>query len=331
MKSLLRTRLPLVLIAMVICAAAARGQNLITSLPESDAVMSVNVRRIVTETLPRVLPPEQLSQVQAALAKAKQVAGFDVANIEAAVVGMRLNRSAPLSAPSMLLVMHGSFNADALVSLLKIGLSGKTRDEKYGAKTLTVLKLSDLMKSGPAAATEAAIVALDGGTLAVGAPAYVKAMLDTDASKSRIKPELAQLVGREPDALIRIAALVPQGLFAGLLPKDAQGSEEIGRLVGSIEQLYIGLNMDAQVFPLSLILKMNTAENARAVAGLLQMVTQMGANIQDKNVKPIIDALKITSEGTEVQVRTVLPQDLIASFVRGLLSPPAKPAEPKKQ
>src|SRR5581483_7577613 len=211
MKSLLRIRLPLVIIAMVICATAARGQNLISNLPESDAVMSVNVRRIVTETFPRVLPPEQLSQVQAALAKAKQVAGFDVANIETAVVGMRLNRSAPLSAPSMLLVMHGSFNADALVSLLKIGMSGKTRDEKYGAKTLTVLKLSDLMKSGPASATEIALVALDSGTLAAGATSYVKAALDSDTSKNRIKPELVQLVGREPDALIRIAALVPQG------------------------------------------------------------------------------------------------------------------------
>ena len=330
MKSLLSIRLPLVMTAIVICATVARGQSLITNLPESDAVMSVNVRRIVNETFPRVLPPEQLSQVQAALAKAKQVAGFDVANIEAAVVGMRLNRSAPLSAPSMLLVMRGSFNADALVSLFRIGMSGKTRDEKYGAKTLTVLKLSDLTKSGPAA-TEAAMVALDGGTLAVGAPSYVKAMLDTDGGKNRIKPELAQLIGREPEALIRIAALVPQGLFAGMLPKDAQGNEEIGRLVGGIEQLYIGLNMDAQAFPVSLALKMNTAENARAIAGLLQMVTQMGANVQDKNVKPIIDALKITSEGTEVQVRTVLPQDLIASFIRGLLAPPAKPAEPKKQ
>ncbi|HEY9231769.1 MAG TPA: hypothetical protein VIS78_06470, partial [Blastocatellia bacterium] len=121
------------MIAIVICTTAAHGQNIIANLPESDGVMSVNVRRIVNEAFPRLLPPEQLSQVQAALAKAKQVAGFDVANIEAAVVGMRFNRSAPLSAPSMLLVMRGSFNADALVSLLKIGMSGKTRDEKYGA------------------------------------------------------------------------------------------------------------------------------------------------------------------------------------------------------
>jgi hypothetical protein len=330
MKSLLRIRLPLAIMAMAICVTAARGQNVIANLPESDGVVAVNMRRIVNETLPRVLSAEQMSQVQAALAKAKQVAGFDVANIETAVVGLRLNRSKLMSAPSMLLVMRGSFNADALVSLLKIGLAGKSRDEKYANKTLTLLKLSDFMKGSPPSATELAVVALDSGTLAAGSTAYVKAALDPGNGKNRIKPELVQLVGREPEALIRLAALVPQGMLAGLLPQGAQGSEEIGRLVGSIEQVYVGLNMDAQAFPLSLMLKANTAENAHAIAGLLQTIAQFGANVTDKNVKPIIDALKITSEGSEVQVRTVLPQDLIGSFLRGLLSP-AKPAEPKKQ
>jgi len=330
MKSLLRIRLPLAIIAMAICVTAARGQNVIANLPESDGVVAVNMRRIVNETLPRVLSAEQMSQVQAALAKAKQVAGFDVANIETAVVGLRLNRSKLMSAPSMLLVMRGSFNADALVSLLKIGLAGKSRDEKYANKTLTVLKLSDLMKGSPPSATELAVVALDSGTLAAGTTAYVKAALDPDNGKNRIKPELVQLVGREPEALIRLAALMPQGMLAGLLPQGAQGSEEIGRLVGSIEQVYVGLSMDAQAFPLSVMLKANTAENAHAIAGLLQTIAQFGANVTDKNIKPIIDALKITSEGSEVQVRTVLPQDLIGSFLRGLLSP-AKPAEPKKQ
>jgi hypothetical protein len=330
MKSLLRIRLPLAIMALAICVTAARGQNVIANLPESDGVVAVNMRRIVNETLPRVLSAEQMSQVQAALAKAKQVAGFDVANIETAVVGLRLNRSKLMSAPSMLLVMRGSFNADALVSLLKIGLAGKSRDEKYANKTLTVLKLSDLMKGNPPSATELAVVALDSGTLAAGTTAYVKAALDPDNGKNRIKPELVQLVGREPEALIRLAALMPQGMLAGLLPQGAQGSEEIGRLVGSIEQVYVGLSMDAQAFPLSLMLKANTAENAHAIAGLLQTIAQFGANVTDKNVKPIIDALKITSEGSEVQVRTVLPQDLIGSFLRGLLSP-AKPAEPKKQ
>jgi hypothetical protein len=330
MKSLLSIRLPLAIMAIAVCVTAARGQNVIANLPESDGVVVVNMRRIVNETLPRVLSAEQMSQVQAALAKAKQVAGFDVANIETAVVGLRLNRSKLMSAPTMLLVMRGSFNADALVSLLKVGLAGKSRDEKYANKTLTLLKLSDFMKGSPPSATELAVVALDSGTLAAGATAYVKAALDPDNGKNRIKPELVQLVGREPEALIRLAALVPQGMLAGLLPQGAQGSEEIGRLVGSIEQVYVGLNMDAQAFPLSLMLKANTAENAHAIAGLLQTIAQFGANVTDKNVKPIIDALKITSEGAEVHVRTVLPQDLIGSFLRGLLSP-AKPAEPKKQ
>lgn len=321
--------------AIVTCATATRAQSVITNLPESDAVVTGNMRRIVNETLPRLLTAEQMAGVQSALAKAKQVAGFDINNIETAVVGLRLNRSAPLSMPSMLLVMRGSFKADALVSLVKLGLAGKTHDEKYGAKTLTLLKLNDLMPSGGSAVTsravEIAVVALDGGTIAAGVPAYVKAAIDADTGKNRIRPELVQLVGREPDSLIRIAGLVPQGLFASILPKETQGNEEIARLAGSIEQIYISLNMDAQAYPVSLMLKANTAENAHAIAGFLQTLMQLGTSVTDKNVKTIVDALKITSQDTEVQVRTVLPQDIVASFVRGLFSSPAKPAEPKKQ
>jgi len=323
----------LVVTAIVTCATTTFAQSVVTNLPESDAVATVNMRRIVNETLPRLLTAAQMTGLQSALAKAKQIAGFDISNIESAVVGLRLNRSAPLTMPSMLFVMRGSFNADALVSLLKVGLSGKTHDEKYGTKTLTLLKMGDLMQSGGSRAgspaIEIAIVALDGSTIAAGIPAYVKAAVDADGGKNRIKPELVQLIGREPDSLIRIAGLVPPGFFARLLPKESQGNEEIARLAGSIEQIYIGLNMEAQAFPLSLMLKANTAENAHAIAGFLQSIAQFGINVKDKNFKSIVDALKITSQETEVQVRTVLPQDMVASFVRSLLSPPAKSVEMK--
>src|SRR5437764_1033544 len=142
MKKTSSIRFMLIVMAIVICATMTPAQSVITNLPESDAVVTINMRRIVNETLPRLLTAEQMAGVQSALAKAKQVAGFDVGNIETGVVGLRLNRNAPLAMPSMLLVMRGSFNADALVSLVKIGLAGKTHDEKYGAKTLTLLKLN---------------------------------------------------------------------------------------------------------------------------------------------------------------------------------------------
>ncbi|HKP13375.1 MAG TPA: hypothetical protein VJZ91_14745 [Blastocatellia bacterium] len=335
MKKLSTVRSLLIFTAMLACAATARAQSAIANLPESDAVVTVNARRILTETLPRLLTAEQMAGVQATLEKAKKVANFDVASIESAVIGLRLNRSKPLSAPGMLLVMRGSFNADALVSLIKIGLKDKVREEKYGAKAMALLKLSDLMSSGGTASrpTEIALVALDGGTLAVGLPAYVKAALDADAGKGRIKPELVQMLGREPESLVRVALLVPQGFFNGILPKDAQGSEEIGRLAGSIEQIYLSFNMDAQSFPLTLVLKSNTADNAHAIAGLLQTIAQMGTSTTDKNVKPIIEALKITSQEAEVQVRTALPQEMIASFVRALFASATatKPAQTKKQ
>lgn len=329
MKKLSHLRFLLAITAVIISAAPARAQSLTANLPESDGVVTVDVRRIVNEALPRLLTAEQMTRVQSALSKAKQIAGFDVSNIEPAVIGLRLNRGAPLSVPGMLLVMRGSFNADALISLLKIGFAGKYQDEKYGMKSLTLMRLSDFMQT--AKATQIAFAALDGHTLAVGIPDYLKAALDAESGKNRIKPELVQLAGREPNALIAIAGLLPQGLLGKALPQDAQGNEEITRLASSIEQLHFSLNMDAQSFPLALMLKTNTVENANAITGLLQMIAQFGTGVSDKNLKAVVEALKITSQNTEVQVRTVLPQDLVAPFVRDLLAPAAKPAEPKSE
>ena len=334
MKKLSCIRLALAIAAVAVCAATARAQGVIANLPESDGVVTVNARRLINDALPRVLTAEQTARVQAALGKAKQIAGLDVSQIESAVVGLRLNRSAPLSTPSMLLVMRGSFKADALVSLLKVGFAGKFQDETYSEKTLTVMKLSDLLQAAGVSlpATAVAITALDAGTLAIGDPSYVKAAVDASAGKNRIKPELVQLAGREPDALISLAGLLPQGLLAKALPKEAQGNEEMARLAGNIEQIHIGLNLDAQAFPLSLMLKTKTADDANAISGFLQMIAQFGTGgITDKNLKAIVEGLKISSQANEVVVRTALPQDVVASFVRGLLAPAAKPEEPKKQ
>src|SRR5438105_1207678 len=84
-------RLLFLIAPMLLCAATARAQSVVANLPESDAVVTINARRIVGETLPRLLSAEQMAGVQAALAKAKQVAGFDMANVESAVIGLRLN------------------------------------------------------------------------------------------------------------------------------------------------------------------------------------------------------------------------------------------------
>src|ERR1700759_4037641 len=94
MKKLTRIHLPLVIAVMAVFAVATPAQNLVNNLPDSDAVITINLRRIFSETLPRVLPAEQMTSFQATLAKAKQVAGFDVNNIDSAIVGLRFNRSA---------------------------------------------------------------------------------------------------------------------------------------------------------------------------------------------------------------------------------------------
>ena len=112
------------------------------------------MRRVLIDVLPRVLPEKQLAEMKAGIDKIKQSTGFDLHNIENAVLTMRFSKSASGSpAPEFLLIVRGAFNADALLSLARMALQGKYQEEKYGSKTLTTLNMGDCLSRATAKTT----------------------------------------------------------------------------------------------------------------------------------------------------------------------------------
>jgi hypothetical protein len=336
MKKIACIRFLSLIIAVAALSAATPAQtstSTLPNLPESDAVAYINLRRILNDALPRVLPEKQLADMKAGIDKIKQKAGFDLYGIDNAVMAMRVGKvTAGSPVPEFILAVRGSFNADALVSLMRIALQGKYQEEKYGSKTLTTLKISDLLKSDdgkptsplPIPVSEISVTALDAGTLAFGYPNYLKAGIDAQGGQGGIKPELAALVMRDTNALFSIAGLIPPGLLSSLVPKEAQGNEEINKLVSGIDQVYLSLGLDAADFTLLLTIRTATADQANTLSGLAQMGAQaLVGGTKDKNIKGLLEALKVTTQGNETQLQTRIPQTVVGDLVRSMMQPPA--------
>lgn len=337
MKKLACIRFLACLIAAAVLSVSTFAQTSssgLPNLPEADALVYLNLRRILSEMLPSILPEKSLADVKAKIDEVKKTTGIDLYGVEHAVIAMRMGKMGPGSTiPDFVLVVHGSFNADALLSLARMGLQGKFQDEKYGSKTVTTVKISDLMKMGdgknttplPIPVSELSMTALDGGTIAVGNLSYVKAAIDASGGQGGIKPELTALAMRQPDALLSIAGLIPPGLLNNLVPKEMKGNEELDKLVSGLDQLYLSLGMSAEQFTLLLMVRTASADQANTLKGLAEMGTHaLGSNSKDKTLQEILGNTKITTEGNEVQLRTGIAKDAVAGFVRNMMMPAKK-------
>lgn len=302
-------------------AAPQADAGPLPALPECDAIMYINARRIINEALPRILPAAQYAKVKAGLEETKRKTGIDINQLESGALALRFGKPIT-SPPDFVFVLRGAFNADSLLSLARMGMEGKLREEKYGSKTINVFKLSEVMgqadaKSLPIGTNDLAVTALDGGTLAFGTMPYVKATVDAGAGQRRASPELITLAMRDTGALLNMAVIISPGLLSGLLPAQAGGNEEIAKIISGIENFYLSVGMNATDFPLAASVRTASAEHARTLSGILEMgLHAASSQITDKNAQSMIDTLKVTTEGSEVQAKIAIPQETVATLIR---------------
>ncbi|HEX8354583.1 MAG TPA: hypothetical protein VF611_16880, partial [Pyrinomonadaceae bacterium] len=199
-----RLLLPLALLFALAQAAAAQApvdaRSAISSLPDSQAVLYVNARRVINEVMPRLMPA---AEYQKMLAEAQKV-GFDARGIEYVAVGARLADPPPANnLPEFVVVVRGNFNADALLALGRMAAGAQNvqpRSETYGSKTIEVIDLQSLggkpaagaggepaAKPKPMPYPEIAVMALDASTLVAGVPSYVRAVVDAAGGRGGMR------------------------------------------------------------------------------------------------------------------------------------------------
>ena len=208
-------------------------------LPASDAVMLVDVRRLLNETMPQILAgdKEKLAQANAEIDKFKSRTGIDPRAFGRAVLGVRYTYpTAKTTKLETVAIAHGTFDAKALGTTARIAANGKYREEKYRGATIMIISVNDQMKVlglWNMRVNELAICALDAKTLAIGNLSTVRAAIDA-GKRGRANGELIALASRDPKAVIGFGANLPHELMANL----NVGNDTIAKDANSIRQAY---------------------------------------------------------------------------------------------
>ncbi|HKP71849.1 MAG TPA: hypothetical protein VJT82_02860 [Pyrinomonadaceae bacterium] len=336
-----RLLLPLAALLLLQSVAAAQdARSALASLPDSQAVLYINARRLINEAAPSVVPPEALNK---AVNDVKQF--VDLRGLDFVIVGARFKADAPTQQlPEVLLIARGNFSADGLLSAARIAGQGMYREETYGTKTVNVFRLKkDAPPNGEQPASkfpidEVAATALDANTLAVGIPAYLRDALATNGDgPARLKPELIDLALRDSNTIVSLVADVPASSSKYLrmigVPPNAEGD----RLVDALRQVQLSVSMMPETFGVQSIIRMDGNPNANALSGLIKV----GANFvegelqkdvaktggRDEKAAGALNVLKTLTNAVnnnEVALGLTFRQAVVADILKKEMMPPKK-------
>jgi len=293
-------------------------------LPASDAVMLIDVRRLLNETMPQILggDKEKLAQANAEIDKFKSRTGVDPRAFDRVVLGVRYTYpNANTTKLETVAIAHGTFDAKALAAAARLAANGKYREEKYHGATIMLIGINDQMKVlglWNMRVNELAISALDAKTLALGNLSNVRAAIDA-GKKGRANSELIALASRDPKAVIGFGANLPRELMANL----NVGNDTIAKDANSIRQAYGSIGTTDTDVSLSLVARTDNAESAKNLSDTVTGLKQLGAILimrmapaRKALAQSALDNLKITTRGNELEIKTQVAAITLASVIK---------------
>ena len=305
-------------------ANTAMVADALSYLPASDAIALIDVRRLLNQTLPRILAqdPAKLAQANGEVEKFKARTGIDPRSFDRVVLGTRYTYPSPnVTKLETVAIAHGTFDAKALVAAGRIAANGKYREEKYQGATIIVISINDQMKLfgfWNMKVSELAVCGLDSNTLAIGDLGTVRAAIDA-GKKGRASADLITLATRDPNAVIGFGANVPSALLANL----NVGNDTVAKDAKSIRQIYGSLGSIENDLSLVLVARTETTDAAKNLGDTVEGLKQLGGILVTRMQQPrkalaqnALDNLKITTRGNEVEIRTRVDAASLASVIK---------------
>jgi len=301
---------------------ASQTNRLVALLPASDAAMFVDFQRLLNEALPQILSsnPTKLNEINAQIDAIKTQTGFDVRQFEQIAVGINFVPTATLkNTIDPVILARGKYNSNALLTLAKIALKGKYREEKSGSKIIYIFAAREILTENKSKITgnspdkifdflmkkmppEIAVSIVDANTLAIGS---INRVRDCVESKNRIGADITALASRKPNSIMSFGANTPTGLRQFLDLDD----DVLGQSLASIRQLYGAVNLVEGNAVISLGAKSVNAEQAKALEETLGGLQAFGKSLlggtsseKKKVYAKMVDSAKITRAGTEVAI-----------------------------
>jgi hypothetical protein len=307
-------------------AAAPQTPTLLSSLPPSDAVAVIDVKRILNDALPKLLAnnPSQLADVTAELARFKTQTGLDPRSFDQLALSLSFKYPREgITKVSTVALARGTFNAGAIVAAGRLATSGKYSEQKYQGKTIYVFGFDRqirLLGLWDIKVRDLAVTALNANTLALGNLEGVRAAVDANISRRHANAELIALASRDPEAILGFGGNVSPTLLDNLSLTNGSMARELT----AVRQVYGTLGMTSTDFELMLAARTVDTYAARNLGDTLEGLKMLGSFAINRlsGVKGILaqsalDHLKITAVGNELQVRTAVGQSQVAPLIRG--------------
>ena len=297
--------------------ARPAAPNLMSSLPDSDAVAQVKVKQLLNEAMPRMLAnnPTKLSEINASIDKFKDRTGLDPRMFQQLALGVRFTYPTEgVTKAQTVALANGSFSAAAMMAAGRVASNGKYREEKYRDKTIYIFTLDENIKLlGVFDVTigELAAAPLDTNTLALGDPAGVRAAIDVPRNRKNANAELIALANHDPNAIIGFGANMSEQLVGNL---DI-GNAPIAADLKTLRQVYGSVATTDKDLQLFLGARAVNATAAKSLGDTLEGLKQFGALLVGRLTgargvlaKSALSNLQIVTDANELQIRTSVAQ-----------------------
>lgn len=306
-------------------AVAQSPSAALASLPEADALIYVSPQRILNEAAPRVMSPADVTKMRSGFTEIKSAAGIDPATVEYLVIAVRFNKPADnlsFNAPDVMIVAGGDFSSDSLLSLGQVYLQDKVRVEKYGSKSMTVMKIDPLeaeAQKNPLLKpfVEIGAVPLSANSLAIGTLPYLRAAIDAADGNGRISSATLESLFRDPNVLMA-ASGAPLASFAksfGLLGLENTSRES--RCDTRFGNFYAAVTMTGTNFVLRGAMNADNPDTAKIINNLLSGLMKQGIDaVPDKNAQTILQGLKMSARDNEVVWEADIPEKVVADYLK---------------
>jgi hypothetical protein len=318
--------LALVFAALAATAASAQTAAASLPLPAADAVLTLDLRALFADVIPRALATDKarLAQVTADVDEFKGRTGIDAREFDALAVGARIV-SLPSGATKLdrvTAVARGRFRPEALISAARAAAKGGLAEQTYGGKTVYVATINDQLKLFGLArmhVRELAYAVLDGNTLALGEPEDVRAAIDAQAGRGRADMSLLNFPRGAGD-FMAFAGNVP----AGALANADTGLPNVDRAIASIRSFYGTVGSTTAGLQLMTTLRAGSTADAKQLYDTVDALRQIApgfiamAGPKWGFARGLVDSMKITTKGSEVGLRLEVPQADIATVLKAL-------------
>ncbi len=300
--------------------AAATG--LVNALPTSDAVLTVDVRRLLTEALPRVHSnAAELAQVNAEIDKFQAQTGIDARSFNQLAVGVSYTTTAEgKTKVETVALARGTFNPATLISAARAAAKVQGQEEKYAGKTINIFSVNErvrLLGLFNLHVTDVAVAALDANTLAIGKLERVRAAIDANAGRGRVAANITSLAAQDANAIVAAGGNIPASLTRNL---------DIGNLsksIASVRQFYSTLGTTTEGFNMLTVLRTEKAADAQAlsttIASLKQIAPMFIGGMRPERARPLqglVDNTKVSAEGVDVRFTLDVAQGDVTALMR---------------